>query len=302
MIRPVLLLIFTAATYGQIIAPQLGLIPDGGALRPVAGIPAAAAIGSPIPATRNLSQTIIAPTQTFALSFDANTGEVLVVTSGGVATPIPGIGPTPSLIQFSPQGSAVVLLYPATSQATIILGLPGIPTLRDVDLSFIDFAPTTLAVSDDGMFLAGGWPGIVYQFAPTGIAGLPVNSNAPALAFSPGTSDLALVSTIGATLWTSAGTSTLASFPNTLNPIGASLNSRRLVVADSSGAILMLDRTSGALTSVNCGCTPQGLFPLNQSAYRLTSLTAASFRLFDANQNAVWFAPLALQATAGGPQ
>jgi hypothetical protein len=176
MIRAGMLLTFTFATYAQVVAPQLGLIPDGAALRSVAGIPAAAAVGSQIPFARTLTQTIIAPSQAFALAIDANTGEVLQVTSGGAATPIPGVPLKPSLIQFSPQGSVAVLLYPANSQAQIVLGLPGIPTLRAVDLSFIDFGPTTLAITDDGLILAGGWPGIVYEFAPAGIAGLPVNS------------------------------------------------------------------------------------------------------------------------------
>jgi hypothetical protein len=303
MIRAgVLLLTLTPIlSYAQIGAPQLGLIPDGASLRPVAGIPASAVVGSPLTFTRNLSQVVTAPSQSFALAVDADSGEVLLVNSvTNVATPIPNVAPKPDRILLSPRGSAAVLWYSAVHQALILSGLPGNPSLRDLDLSFAASDPTALAITDDGVTLAGSWSGIVYQFGPNGPAALPVTNSIPALAYAPGSSDLALVSATSATLWNAAGTSVLATFVNPISPVAAALDSRRSIVADASGAIITLDLASSSLSTLDCQCTPQGLFLMSRSVYRLTGLSQGAFKLFDADRNAIWFAPLALPAQVSG--
>jgi hypothetical protein len=48
-------------TFAQIEAPQLGWIPDGARIRPVYGIPAAAAVGAPIPAGQDFAQIAASP-------------------------------------------------------------------------------------------------------------------------------------------------------------------------------------------------------------------------------------------------
>jgi hypothetical protein len=298
MIRAALLFPLAFASYAQIAAPQLGLIPDGAMLRPVAGIPASAIVGSPITFTRNLSQTVTAPSQGFALAVDADSGEVLLVTVDGLATPIPNVASKPDRVQLSPQGSSAVLWYSAARHAQILSGLPANPSLRDVDLSFAASEPAALSVSDDGATLAASLSGTVYEFAPTGPAAFPAANPVLALAFSPGSSDLVLVSAVDATRMNAAGTSLLASFPNSLNPVAAALDARRLVIAGASGAILTLDLASSSLASVDCGCAPAGLFPMSRSVYRLTGLDGGAFKLFEAEQNAVWFAPLALPPAA----
>jgi hypothetical protein len=241
----------------------------------------------------------VAPSQAFALSVDAGSGAVLVVTSDGATTPLPGVSQKPALIQFSSQGSAVVLLNAAIRHVQIVTGLPSSPVVREVDVSFVATPPSTLAVSDNGLYLAAGYPGIVYQFSPAGIAGLPVNSQGATLSFAPGSSDLALVTGDSATLWKSTGQTVLASFPNLISPVAAALESKRLVIADASGTISLLDLTSGQATALNCQCTPLGLFPMSGSSYRLTGLQGGAFKLLDGKQNAILFAPVAL---AGGQQ
>jgi hypothetical protein len=290
-----------STSFAQVVGPQLGLIPDGSSLRKVAGIPAAAAVGAPVTFSRNLS-LVNASSQGFAVASDADSGLVLIVAPDTSATTLSNVPLKPDLIQLSPRGSAALLWYMAGRHAQILSGLPSNPTARDLDLSFIAAKPTALAVSDDGLTVAVAWPGIVYEFTAAGTAGLPINGDSAALAFSPGTSDLAIASSTTATLWNNAGITNLASFPNPLNPVAAGLDSRRLVIADSSGAVVTVDLASGSQSSIDCQCTPAGLYPLNQSAYRLTGLSQGAFKILDTNQNAIWFAPLALSATMGGQQ
>ena len=300
MIRFVILFALAVTSYAQISVPQLGLVPDGPSLRPVAGIPASAIVGSPLTFNRNLTQAVTAPSQSFAIALDADSGEVLLVTN--TAVPIPNTAPKPDRVLLSPQGSAAVLWYSSVHQALILSGLPNNPSVRDLDLSFAPSDPTALALTDDGITLAGSWPGIVYQFGPNGAAAQPVNSAILALGYAPASSDLALVSATGATLWNASGTSVLASFANPINPVAATLDSKRLIVADAGGAILTLDLASSTLSTLDCQCAPQGLFPMSRSVYRLTNLDQGAFKLFDAVQNAVWFAPLALPAPVSGDQ
>jgi hypothetical protein len=301
MIRAAILFTLASASFAQITAPQLGLVPDGISLRPVAGIPAAAAIGAPVSFSRNLRQ-VTGSAQGFALAVDADSGQVLVVRTDGSAPSPASVPASPDFLQLGPSGTTAVLYYSANHHAQILSGLPNNLAYRDLDLTFISSSPSILVVTDDSLTVAGSWPGIVYEFTAAGMAGLPVNSPSVALAFAPGTSDLAIVSTANITLWNSTGTSILASFQNMLNPIAAAFDPHTLVVADAGGAIVTMDRASGSLSSLNCQCTPAGLFPLTQSAYRLTSLNQGSFKLLDTGQNAIWFAPLALSTPAGVQQ
>ena len=290
-----------SASFGQVAGPQLGLIPDGSAVRQVSGIPAAAAVGAPTTFARNLILVNASP-QGFALAADSDSGQVLIVAPGFSATTLSNVTLKPDMIQLSPSGSAAVLWYINGKHAQILSGLPSNPSLRDLDLSFITAKPGALAVTDDGLTVAVSWPGIVYEFTAAGTAGLPVNGTSVALAFSPGTSDLAIASSTTATIWNSAGITNLASFATLLNPVAAVLGSRSLLIADSSGMIDTVDLISGSLSSLDCQCTPSGLYPLNQSAYRLTGLNQGAFKILDTKQNTIWFAPLALTASTGGQQ
>jgi len=296
-----LMFALASTSFAQVAGPQLGLIPDGSSLRQVAGIPAAAAVGAPVSFSRNLS-LVNASSQGFAVATDADSGLVLIVAPDTSATTLSNVTLKPDMIQLSPRGSAAALWYISGRHAQILSGLPSNPSVRDLDLSFISAKPVALAVSDDGLTVAVEWPGIVYEFTAAGTAGLPVNGGSAALAFSPGTSDLAIASPTTATLWNSAGITSLASFSNPLNPIAAGLDSRRLVIADSSGTIVTVNLASGSQSSLDCQCSPAGLYPLNQSAYRLTGLGQGAFKILDTNQNAIWFAPLAFSAATGGQQ
>src|SRR6185437_13214397 len=73
----------------------------------------------------------------------------------------------------------------------IVSGLPGAPSVRNVDGSFLG-APTAIAVSDDGGWLAASSANGAYVFGPDGAAApIPVDG-VVALAFFSQGSDLAL--------------------------------------------------------------------------------------------------------------
>ena len=86
-------------------------------------------------------------------------------------------------------------------------------------------------------------------------------------------------------------------------PVGMALSSdnRWLVVAESSGSLLTLDLASGAASSTDCGCAPDGVFLMSAPAvFRVTSFDGAIFKLFDAAAGQVLFVPLS--AGGGGQQ
>jgi hypothetical protein len=69
---------------------------------------------------------------------------------------------------------------------------------------------------------------------------------------------------------------------------------------DRSGLITAVQIDSGAAINVDCGCSPEGLFAMGSSAFRLTALQGGAFKLFDAAIGEVLFAPLALSESAAG--
>jgi hypothetical protein len=81
--------------------------------------------------------------------------------------------------------------------------------------------------------------------------------------------------------------------------IAATSDNRTVVFADRSGSITAVDIASEAATTSNCGCSPEGLFGIGPSAFRLTGIQDGAFKLFDAARGEILFAPLALTEGAG---
>jgi hypothetical protein len=76
--------------------------------------------------------------------------------------------------------------------------------------------------------------------------------------------------------------------------VAVSPNNARVLLADRAGWIVSIETASGKAVRVGCGCRPEGLFGMGQSAFRLTGIADGSVLLFDSAQNEVLFAPLAL--------
>jgi DNA-binding beta-propeller fold protein YncE len=288
----------------------LGWVPDGARIRPVYGIPAAAAVGAPIPADQDFAQIAASPARNYILVSAADGGTVSIYTTGHGLVALDGAGSAPDFVVLSPRGSSAALWFSSIHQVQVVTGLPDAPTIRQLDASLLGSAPAALAVSDDGTWLAGAGPGDLYAFGPNGeVNRLPVE-NPTALAFFQGTYNLAAAGASG--LQTVTGIGGFAVVSNLLAPadssqpmpvaVAATPDNRTLVLADQSGSVTTIDIASGAATTSDCGCRPQGLFGMGPSAFRLTGLESGAFKLFDAASGEILFVPLALTEAEGAGQ
>jgi hypothetical protein len=266
-------------------------------------------VGAPIPADQDFAHIAASPARNYVLVSAADTGVVSVYTLEHGLVPLPGAGSTPDFVILSPRGSSAALWFSSINQVQVVTGLPDAPTIRQLDASLLGSAPAALAVSDDGTWLAGGGPGDVYAFGPNGeVNRLPVE-NPTALAFFQGTYNLAAAGASGLQMVTGIGgfavvSNLLASANSSLQPaaVAATSDNRTLVLADQSGSVTTIDIASGAATTSDCGCQPQGLFGMGPSAFRLTGLESGAFKLFDAASGEILFAPLALTEAEGAGQ
>jgi hypothetical protein len=296
-----------SAGLAQVGAPQLGWIPDGAHIRPVYGLPAAAAIGPAISTDQDFSRIAPSPARNYVLVSSAQSGVVFVYTPENGLISLPDAGIAPDFVVLSPRGSAAALWFSSINQVQLVTGLPDAPSIRQVDASFLGSTPDKLAISDDGAWFAGTWPGGVFAFGPDGqVNRLPLEDHVTALAFFQGTLDLAAASAsslqkiTGVSGFAIAST-LLSSDDASLQPVAvaATSDNRTVLLADATGAVTAVDIASGTATAFDCGCQPEGLFGIGPAAFRLTSLDKGAFKLFDAARGEVLFAPLALSEGAG---
>ena len=320
----VLSVVFTlaqGAAWAQVGAPLLGYLPNGGHIQPIYGVPAAAGIAPALNYGRDFELIAVSPLQDFSLVSDASSGAVLLALSTGTTTPLPGVSPRPDRMVLSPSGSAAALWFSSSSHLQIVSGLPASPTVRDVDASFLGGGltgtrpragvrdtPATLAVSDDGQWMVGAWSKGLYAFGPQGeVAPLTVPEPPSALAFFAGRQDLAIASAVHIYSITGVGGANAVSTLYTddgLNPVGLAVSSdnARVVLAQKSGILLTLNLSAGSTSSVDCGCTPEGVFPMGRALFRLTGINGGAFKLLDASRGEVLLVPLGPDAQAGGRQ
>jgi len=290
------------AAIAQVGVPQLGWVPDGTSIRPVFGIPAAAAIGAAISADQDFARIAPSPARNYVLVSAAQNGEVSVYTADHGMIRLEGAGGAPDVVVLSPRGSAAALWFSSINQVQLVTGLPDAPAIRQVDASFLASAPGALAISDDGAWFAGAWSRGVYAFGPNReVIRLPIEDHVAALAFLAGKHDLAAAGASGLSMVTGVDgfaivSILLASADSSLAPVAvaATSDNRTLVLADRGGVVTTVDTASGAVTTSDCGCQPEGLFGIGPSAFRLTGVQSGAFKLFDATSGEILFAPLAL--------
>ena len=295
------------AALAQISAPQLGWVADGARIRPVYGIPASAAVGAAA-ATQDFLRVAASASRNYVLVCAADTGIVSVYQPETGLTPVEGAGIAPDSIVLSPAGTAAALWFSSINQVQIVTGLPEAPAIRQMDASFLGSAPDALALSDDGAWLAGTWTTGVYAFGPNGeVNRLPIEDRVSALAFFPLAHDIAAANATGLQRVTGIGSfvqiSNLASFADSSPPavaVAVTQDNKAVVAVDSVGSITSVQIESGAAATVDCGCSPDGLFAIGPSAFRLTGLQGGAFKLFDTALGEVLFAPLALAQSAEG--
>lgn len=295
------------AGLGQVGPPLLGYLPSAGHILPVNGIAASASVASALDFGREFLAISISPRQDFALVSAAGSGAVLLAYPNATTSAVAGASAFPDNIILSPSGSAAALWFASQQTLQIVSGLPSAPVVRTVNTSFLTGPsfdsggdqPAALAVSDDGAWAAGAWPGGIWGFGPNGeVRSLLPGQAALALAFFVGQENLAAatgsavysIADVGgsaavATLYTSGGTAPAG--------LAVSADNSTVVLAGRNGGIVAINTATGAPANVACGCVPDGVIPMGGSLFRITGLTGAVFRVFDARSGSVFQIPLA---------
>jgi hypothetical protein len=322
MWRCAALVMLSGATWAQVQGPVMGYLPDGGTLRTMSGIPAAGSIGGAIIPTGPFSHIEVSPDQTQALAVSASTGAVMLYTIGsGTSVAVQAAASAPDRIIFSPSGTAAGLWFSNTRHFQLLNSLSATPAINEIDFSFTESDPTSLAVSDDGKWMVGAWPFSTYAVGPSGYAiVLPVGGAAEAVCFFHGRDDVAAITSSQVTLITDVGgaatPNVIWSKPNDPPPadpatappvevavgLATSFDNRYLSVAGNLGALSTFDLTGGTSVGLNCACAPGSLYGMGGALFRLTNLTDGVVKVFDASTNEVWFVPLAVTAATGGAQ
>lgn len=273
----------------QIAPPLLGWLPESKQIREMDGLPGAAVLGDTVNVGRNLTRITVSPSQNYVLAADGTTGGVLEIIPGVSVTPL-AAPPKPDRIAVSPRGSSAALWYSGASQFQILSGLPSPPAIRQIDASSIS-AVTSIAVSDDGQWIAAASPSGVELWGPSGIVQAYAASDASALAFLPGLSDL-LVAT-STQLLSINGSATSVLYQGSFSPAGvaASFDNQKIVLADQSGKVYSVDASSQTAATLDCQCAPSGVFGLGGSVFRLTSSPVGAVKLIDASAGAILAVP-----------
>lgn len=293
------LILTGGALYGQVGAPVLGFIPDGSGVRPVFGLPPSAFIAAPLSVPRGIARMAGSPAQNYILASTADNGDVVLLAPDGTLTPLAGARSSPDEIAISPEGSSAVLWYSSLSHAQVITGLPRAPQVREVDATFLGPSPYSLAVSDDGQWIAGAWRSGNYAFGPSGqLNRLPVEDIVPTVGFLHNSHALAVATHEEvlevADVSGANQPAVLLTGQGRLDPVAVAVagGNQKLVLADPRGKITELDLTSGAIQTADCGCHPEGLAAMGRSAFRLTGLVSGVFQLFDSDSGQVLAAPI----------
>ena len=336
MLRTALLFTLASAAWGQVGGPVLGYLPDGNSIRTMYGLPAAGAVGAALNTVRALTLSAVSPSQNFALGVAADTGELLLVIpsadgSTAAVSSVAGAAAGASAIVLSPEGSAAASWFSSTGHVQVVTGLPGSAAVLDIDASFLGANPASLAVSDDGQWVAGAWTQGLYVFGATGqVTVLPADAPVTALSFFHRRADIALATATQAITIADIGGSATPTIvwsvpvdpsqppashtghlPRRRHPgspasslvgIGVSFDNNSVVMAWDSGDLVTINLAAGTSAGADCGCVPIGIFGLGGSVFRLTGLNSGALKVFDSASGDAWFVPLAASSADGGQQ
>lgn len=284
-------LALAATASAQVTAPLLGWLPEGTQIRPMNGLPAAATLGVPASVGHALQRVAVSPSQNYALASDAGTGAVLLIVGGAAATPL-DTPVKPDQMAASPRGSAAALWYAAAAQFEILTGLPAAPAMRAIDASVASAPLAAIAVSDDGQWIAAASSSGVYEWGPDGAPHqLYSGSDAGALAFYNGTSDLLIATSTQILSIAGSGTSVLDQGSFSPAGLATSFDNQEVVLADRSGTIDSIETATGTPSVRNCQCSPSGVFGLGGAVFRLTNASIGGVKLFDAAAGTILAVP-----------
>jgi hypothetical protein len=247
--------------------PLLGYAYDTAAQRiqPIQGIPGAALSGAPVSTPQN-SVVAVSNELDYALFAGAGNPTTVLDLRSGADVSIPGSVIGAAQIALSPGGTAAALYYDS-GLIEIVTGLPAAPVAARTVQTAWPAKPAILAIGDDGQSLA-----VVLEDGETlssdgdTFQPLPVPGWAAALAFSPGSRDIA-VATRDGQIWsvgqengrpkyTVAGSGTEGETPAAIE---FSRDGSRVVTAFTDGHVAVFDFTGNPPAVISCGCSPRSL-------------------------------------------
>jgi len=268
------------AQAGTWTTPHLGYFFDRDAkvIRVLSGVPGAAGADESLALASKLDAAWTSPSGFYALATLRDTSALQVVAWPHGSTNISSLEQAiqPTLVAFSPSGSAVVLWNHDTAKLQVWSGLPGAPTLaRQTDAHAVQSA----AVTDDASLLALVDDAGATLLSRTGdVQPLPF---ATSVQFLRNSNDLvaAFASTNQVSLFHNPGThaeiSPLAGAGDGISgPTGLALagSSRQVAVVNSAGrSVSLIDLDTKTTTTLNCGCSPKEVAPLaGNSVFRVS--------------------------------
>lgn len=305
MTKSTLLLIalagFSQAQQGSIAGPVAGFVFDRSAqaVRPLRGIVGAATAGDPIASGYQLTAAYIAPRQdsVFGIaapgSNNAASAHYFTLNSATLnEVAIAGLMAQPERIVYSPSGTAAVLF--SNGEAQMVTGLPGSPSLiGSVQLrqGTHSLHPTSLAVSDDGVYLLFAVGGSIQLASQSGgvRAVMPAGVGS-SVAFAPGGGYNAAVAARGTgavliqNVTAGAAQQTLAVDDASFQAVAGlsfSVDGKRLYMASAAAQSVVTLDMSGNRTDIACSCTPTELVPMG-NLFRLTEFGSGPLWLADA--------------------
>jgi DNA-binding beta-propeller fold protein YncE len=275
------------------------------ALRPILGIPRAAAIGSPFESGFSMQSAVVSSRQSYALAISSD-GGVRIADLNGAAlggklswTDLPVVGRA-GAVYLSPRGSAAAILTDkwlgfATGMSAGAAQVTGLA---------LDTQPIAAAVTDDGTYLLAALPdGSLLLVGRDGTRS-PLAMPAPIsrIAFRPGSADAIAVSEDNR-LWliqqaaSSAVVTQIAGPDDGLSsPVGIGFlpDGKRAALANSNGVILTVDVVAGAKSSIACSCNPTRFEPMAApGVFRLTERAGQPQYMFDSSSLQTFFVPAA---------
>jgi WD40 repeat protein len=278
-------------------AASLGIVYDSAirGVRPLIGVAGAATMTKPLGLGFEVKSVSVPPREDYVLAVAAEDSSVRLITFRGRVAELralPGLDSAPDRIDFSPTGASAAIYYAAAGKVQVVTDLPSHPSATGRDISMLGSPVTALAISDDGARLivgsANGDSAAAYLLnADNSLAQTVTLSEATAAVLGPRGSTAYLVDRKQNSVFkwqASTGVFSLVAgaADGISGPVaaGVSRDSRRLFVANAGArTITALDLITGERSSVECGCTPSGLYRLNGSA---------TFRLTDVKDGVIW--------------
>ena len=174
----------SAAPAARVSSPVLGYVYDPAvrAVRPLAGIPGAAALEAPIGSASKLTSGVVSPNQRHLLAVLLEGGAAVLDFASGTLAQLDGAPGDVSLAAWSSDSRAVAL-WTKSGLLQIWTGLPEAPALRSTTsgveslagLSVQDGGASALFWNEGGLWSTDG--SAVRQFAPSGVVSAAFRSN-----------------------------------------------------------------------------------------------------------------------------